>query len=81
MNPTAARWNLVVSPATDAALRQFLASQGRARKGGLSRFVEEAVQARILEIEAEQAKARNAARSAGAIETAIDEALDRARRA
>ena len=80
MNPGAARWNLVVSPATDAALRQFLASQGRARKGGLSRFVEEAVQARILEIEAEQAKARNAEISAGAIETAIDEALDWARR-
>ena len=74
MNLTAARWNLVVSPATDAALRQFLASQGRARKGELSRFVEEAVRARILEIEAEQAKARNAAVSAGAIETAIDAA-------
>ena len=74
MNLTAARWNLVVSPATDAALRQFVASQGRARKGELSRFVEEAVRARILEIEAEQAKARNAALSAGAIETAIDAA-------
>lgn len=74
MNLTAARWNLVVSPATDAALRQFLASQGRARKGELSRFVEEAIRARILEIEAEQAKARNAAVSAGAIETAIDAA-------
>ena len=74
MNLTAARWNLVVSPATDAALRQFLASQGRARKGELSRFVEEAIRARILEIEAEQAKARNAALSAGAIETAIDAA-------
>ena len=74
MNLTAARWNLVVSAATDAALRQFLASQGRARKGELSRFVEEAVRARILEIEAEQAKARNAALSVGAIETAIDAA-------
>ena len=74
MNLTAARWNLVVSPATDAALRQFVASQGRARKGELSRFVEEAVRARILEIEAEQAKARNAALSVGAIETAIDAA-------
>jgi len=81
MNASAARWNLVVSPATDAALRQFLVAQGRARKGGLSRFVEEAVQARILEIEAEQAKACNAGVSAGAIETAIAEALDWARRA
>ena len=81
MNLTAARWNLVVSPATDAALRQFLASQGRARKGEVSRFVEEAAHARILEIEADQTKARNAAVWAGAIETAIDEALDWTRRA
>ena len=81
MTAVVARWNLVVSPETDAALRQFLAAQGQARKGGLSRFVEEAVQARILEIEAGQAKADNAAIPAESIDTAIDEALDWARRA
>lgn len=77
----AARWNLVVSRDTDDALRQFLAAQGRAHKGDLSRFVEEAVQARILEIEVEQAKAQNAALPQGAIDDAIDEALEWARRA
>ncbi len=76
-----ARWNLVVSQDTDDALRQLLASRGRARKGDLSRFVEEAVQARILELEAEQAKQQNAAASPEAIEDAVDEALEWARRA
>lgn len=77
----AARWNLIVSRRTDDALRRFLASQGRSRKGELSRFVEEAVQARILELAAEQAKAQNAETSPEAIEAAIDEALEWVRRA
>ncbi len=55
--PSHARWNLVVSQDTDDTLRQFLASRGRGRKGELSRFVEDAVRTRILELEAEQAKA------------------------
>jgi hypothetical protein len=76
-----ARWNLVVSQNTDDALRQFLASQGRGRKGELSRFVEDAVRARILELEAEQAKAENHHLSAAAIEDAVDEALEWVRRA
>lgn len=75
------RWNLVVSQNTDEALRQFLASQGRARKGELSRFVEEAVQARILELEAEQAKQQNADISPTALDGAVDQALEWARRA
>jgi hypothetical protein len=74
-----ARWNLIVSRRTDNALRRLLARQGQARKGALSRFVEEAVQARILELEVEQAKARNAGMPAEAIEAAIDEALEWAR--
>jgi len=75
-----ARWNLIVARTTDDALRQLLASQGRARKGALSRFVEEAVQARILELEAEQAKRENAGLAPDTIEDAIDEALEWARR-
>lgn len=39
------RWNVAVSTDTDQALRMFLASQGGGRKGDLSRFIEEAVQA------------------------------------
>ncbi|HJS84767.1 MAG TPA: ribbon-helix-helix domain-containing protein [Acetobacteraceae bacterium] len=75
------RWNLIVSRTTDDALRQFLASRGRGRKGELSRFVEEAVQARILELAAEDAKRQNAHLSPDEITDAVDEALERARRA
>jgi len=76
-----ARWNLVVSRNTDHALRQFLASQGRGQRGELSRFVEAAVQAHILEVAADQAKDQNAHLSAPDISQAVDEALERARRA
>jgi uncharacterized membrane protein YqiK len=74
------RWSLVVSQETDSALRQVLAAEGRARKGELSRFVEEAVRARILEIEAEAAKRANAGRAEAEITDAVDEALEWARR-
>ena len=81
MSASSIRWNLIVSRSTDDALRQFLASQGRARKGELSRFVEQAVQARIVELEAEQAKRQNTGVSPETIVGAIDEALEWARRA
>lgn len=38
----------------------FLASQDGGRKGDLSRFIEEAARAHILELTAEKAKAANA---------------------
>ena len=72
---SATRWNLVVSQSTDIALRQFLASQGGGRKGDLSRFVEEAVRAHILELTAAQAKAANADVDQDTLDSAIDEAL------
>jgi len=78
--PAHARWNLVVSQDTDKDLRQFLASQGRARKGELSRFVEDAVRARIFEAEAANAKEKNQGRSLEEIQQAVDEALEWARR-
>jgi hypothetical protein len=74
------RWNLVVSSDTDVTLRQFLASRGGGRKGDLSRFVEDAVRAHVLELSASAAKAKNSRRRAKEIEGAIDEALDWARR-
>jgi hypothetical protein len=75
------RWNLVVSRTADDALRSFLASQGRGRKGELSRFVEEAVRAHIFDLEAAQTKAENSGRTAEEIQDAVDEALEWARRA
>ena len=44
------RWNIAVSPDTDQSVRMYLAGQGGGRKGDLSRFIEEAVRAHILEI-------------------------------
>jgi hypothetical protein len=74
------RWNLVVSSDTDVTLRQFLASRGGGRKGDLSRFVEDAVRAHVLELSASEAKAKNSRRRAKEIEGTIDEALVWARR-
>ncbi|HEX5326378.1 MAG TPA: ribbon-helix-helix domain-containing protein [Acetobacteraceae bacterium] len=62
-------------------MRQFLASQGRGRKGELSRFVEEAVQARIFELTAEAVKQQNAHLSVEEIAHIVDEALEWTRRA
>lgn len=73
------RWNLAVSADTDQALRLFLASQGGGRKGDLSRFVEEAVRAHILELTAEQAKAANAEINVDDLSALVDEALNWAR--
>ena len=79
MASSATRWNLVVSSETDRALRQYLAGAGGGRKGDLSRFVEEAVQARVWELTIEQVKANNSGRSQDEIDSIIAEALAWAR--
>lgn len=76
---SATRWNLVVSRTTDVALRQFLANRGGGRKGDLSRFVEEAVQAHILELSSQQAKAQNSGVDQEVLDSAVDQALNWAR--
>jgi hypothetical protein len=43
------RWNVAVSPDLDQSVRLFIAAQGGGRKGDLSRFIEEAVRADLLE--------------------------------
>ncbi|MBD5804504.1 hypothetical protein AZOA_39470 [Azoarcus sp. Aa7] len=70
------RWNVAVSTETDQALRMFLASQGGGRKGDLSRFIEEAVRAHILELSAEEAKAANSDVSEADLAAMVEEALD-----
>lgn len=71
------RWSIVVSEDTDRALRSFLARRGM-RKGDISHFVEEAVQARLFELTVQQVKDRNREYSQDEILSVIDEALDRA---
>lgn len=73
------RWNVAVSSDTDQSLRMFLASQGGGRKGDLSRFIEEAVRAHILELTAEQVKTANAGVSEADLTAMVDEAIQWAR--
>ncbi|MCP1489850.1 hypothetical protein J3D48_006260 [Pseudomonas fluorescens] len=78
MNTT--RWNVTLSTDTDQSLRLFLASQDGGRKGDLSRFLEDAVRAHILELSTEQAKASNVHLIEAELTEAVDEALDWARK-
>ena len=73
------RWNVAVSADTDHSLRMFLASQGGGRKGDLSRFIEDAVRAHLLERAAEQAKTAAAGMSETQLTDLIDEAVQWAR--
>ncbi len=76
---TAVRWNIAVSPEVDQSLRMFLAAQGGGRKGDLSRFIEDAVRAQLLERAAEQAKAATTDLDDGELAALIDEAVQWAR--
>lgn len=73
------RWNIAVSPDTDQSVRMYLAGQGGGRKGDLSRFIEEAVRAHILELSAEQAKAANADVNEANLTSIVAEAVEWAR--
>jgi len=68
------RWSIVVPEEVDRALRSYQARRGT-KKGDLSRFVEEAVQARLFELTVEDVKQRNRPYSQEEILAAIDEAL------
>ena len=73
------RWNIAVSPETDQAVRMFIAAQGGGRKGDLSRFIEEAVRAHILELAVDQAKAASSGLGEAELTELIDEAVQWAR--
>ena len=68
------RWSIIVPEETDRALRSFLAQRGT-KKGDISRFVEEAVQARLFELTVDSVKERNQSYDQGEIMTAIESAL------
>ena len=69
------RWNIAVSPEVDQSVRMFIAAQGGGRKGDLSRFIEEAVRAYLLEQAVDQAKRAAAGMSATELTDLIDEAV------
>jgi hypothetical protein len=73
------RWNIAVSPDTDQSVRMFIAAQGGGRKGDLSRFIEDAVRAYMLERAVEQAKAATAGMGETEVTDLINEAVQWAR--
>lgn len=68
------RWSVVVPEDTDRALRSYLARTG-GKKGDLSRFVDDAVIARLFELTVEDVKQRNRTHSQDEILEAIEDAL------
>ncbi len=72
------RWNLIIPEKTDRAVRIYLARTG-GKKGDLSRFVDEAVRRRVLDLTVRQVKDRNAQYDQQEILDLIDEEVDAAR--
>lgn len=65
------RWMIKVSKETDLSIRTFLGSQGM-EKGGMSKFVEEAVQLSLLSRITGALKERNQGQPEGALEALIE---------
>lgn len=76
----AVRWSIKVSKDTDLTLRTFLGSQG-AKKGDLSKFIEEAVRRRVLQCTVQDIRARNADADPDEIQRIVDEAVSEVRSA
>jgi hypothetical protein len=75
------RWSLIVSDDTDQRLRAFLGQQG-AKKGALSRFVEEAVAQRLrFEETVNRVQERNLQHTEDEMVGDIDEAIKETRKA
>jgi hypothetical protein len=74
------RWTLVVSDETDRRLRTFLGSRG-AKKGDLSRYVEQAVNRSLFEDTVDAVQARNLRYDPDTVMRDIEAALREVRRA
>jgi phage baseplate assembly protein W len=74
------RWTLVVSDETDARLRTFLGSRG-AKKGDLSRYVEQAVNRALFEDTVEAVQERNLRYDPDVVMKDVEEAVREVRRA
>ena len=71
----AIRWNIKVSKKTDLTLRTYLGAQG-AKKGDLSKFIEEAVRWRIFHQTVREARKAFADVSPDELQKMIDEAVE-----
>lgn len=72
------RWNLSIPEETDRSVRTYLARNG-GKKGDLSRFVDEAVRRRVLDLTVLQVKERNARFDQQILLDLIDEEVAAAR--
>ncbi len=68
------RWTIKVSKETDLSLRTFLGAQGM-KKGDISKFVEDAVQWRLLARTTETLKERNEDLADEVLESTIEDAV------
>ena len=75
---TTTRWTVSVSKATDITVRSFLAQRGL-KKGGLSKFIEEAVKWRLLDQTVAEARSKFADLPSEELQATIDEAVAAAR--
>jgi hypothetical protein len=78
MPEEAVRWSLKVSKDTDLSLRTFLGSQGM-KKGDLSKFVEDAVNRRVLQCTLQDIWQRNADTDPDEIQRIVDDAVSEVR--
>ena len=69
------RWSVVVPESTDKALRTYLVNNTGMKKGAISSFVNEAVQAYLFEQVTNSVKDRNEQFGQDDILSAIDEAI------
>jgi Holliday junction resolvase len=74
----AVRWNIKVSKETDLTLRTFLGAQG-AKKGDLSKFIEEAVRWRVFNLTVQEVRERNADIDPEELQRIIDETVSQVR--
>ena len=74
MEEQTVRWSLKISKDTDLSLRTFLGTQGM-KKGDLSKFVEDAVNRRVLQCTIQDIWERNADADPDEIQRIVDEAV------
>jgi hypothetical protein len=78
MDDEGVRWNIKVSKETDLTLRTYLGSQG-AKKGDLSKFIEEAVRWHVFHRTVQDIREQNAGTDPEELQRIIDEAVNEVR--